>query len=790
MSATTAYIAASANRFSHVADITSTALVAFGSGKLIALWNTDDKDDTGVYETLPAHQGNITCIKFLSDDVLCSADETGTLLCWRKVGSEWNPTVNIKAHTTSISALCVHDNAIITGSSDTCVKVWDFFHVDGSDTIQERQTIALKGKYPLAIALTHLPGTNVSILAVAGTEKSVQLWLRSEENFVHSAVLSGHEDWIRGLSFDEPRSAGEPLVLASGSQDATIRLWRIEPWKREQPSAHSGETISDDLLDAFEASLGDLADGEEGGRQISLKHHVLTAKLSDGSSSQFSVTFDALLVGHDAGIASIAWSPRSTSQPCLLSTSTDSSVILWSPSEVFSTGKNSNATIWINQQRFGDIGGQRLGGFVGGFWASEGKDVMAWGWSGGWRRWHCRNDIGTEKYGNWEEIGAISGHSGPVKGIDWSPGGEYLISTGVDQTTRLHGPVPGRNDQQTWHELARPQVHGYDLLNVVFVGPLGFISIADEKVARVFEAPRNFASLVENLGMAKFTENVRDRPLAASVPPLGLSNKAISEDSEAKAPHVPTHRRPFEGELSSSTLWPEVEKIFGHGYESITLGISHSRKRIATACKATNPEHALIRIYDTNTYRSIGEPLAGHALTVTRIAFSSDDRLILSVSRDRSWRLFEMQPNGGYAPVAADKSHSRIIWDCAWNADSNAFATASRDKTVKVWKSISNVWKPIFTIKTESSATAVAFASKDISHRNLLAVGLESGNILIYSATSDSVDEWNHCLSINSRRAHNDHIYRLAWRPHDMHELASCSEDGTLRILSVHLPTD
>ena len=77
-----------------------------------------------------------------------------------------------------------------------------------------------------------------------------------------------------------------------------------------------------------------------------------------------------------------------------------------------------------------------------------------------------------------------------------------------DQTTRIHGPVStSQLAQPSWHEIARPQVHGYDVLNVVFIDPLKFASIADEKVMRIFDAPRGFVELSEKLGVAHFAEN-------------------------------------------------------------------------------------------------------------------------------------------------------------------------------------------------------------------------------------------------------------------------------------------
>ena len=82
---------------------------------------------------------------------------------------------------------------------------------------------------------------------------------------------------------------------------------------------------------------------------------------------------------------------------------------------------------------------------------------------------------------------------------------EFVSS--LDQTTRIHGAVSKTDENgdscQAWHELSRPQVHGHDLLDVAFLDPLKFISIADEKVARVFEAPRGFLHVINGLGVTQ-----------------------------------------------------------------------------------------------------------------------------------------------------------------------------------------------------------------------------------------------------------------------------------------------
>lgn len=94
-------------------------------------------------ETLPGHGGLITCVQFIRDDLFVSADENGLLKCWRNFGSEaciiysnsgrtnlitvdlqWKATGITQAHSKPVSAIAVLDQCLVTGGSDSNVKIW------------------------------------------------------------------------------------------------------------------------------------------------------------------------------------------------------------------------------------------------------------------------------------------------------------------------------------------------------------------------------------------------------------------------------------------------------------------------------------------------------------------------------------------------------------------------------------------------------------------------------------------------------------------------------------------
>ena len=671
------------------------------------------------------------------------------------------------------------------------------------------QTVNIKPRFfPLALALSPLQGAPESyVLAAAGTTSIVQIYVAdgssSTLEFKVKATLSGHEGWVRSLAFTEEvaRSNGD-LLLSSASQDKYIRLWRIHQGK-ELPAA---ATANDPAASAYMP-----------GKALSNKAHRFTA-----GSEDFSATFEALLLGHEDWIYSTSWKHRGESLQ-LLSASADNSLSIWE--------QDKSSGVWISMTRLGEISAQKgsttatgsTGGFWTGLWAPNGQTVVCLGRTGSWRQWNY-----TEEDDSWTPHFGVGGHVRPVTGIAWSKHGDYLLSTSSDQTTRLHAEWK-RGAEATWHEMARPQIHGYDLNCIDSLGESRFVSGADEKLLRVFDEPKAVAKLLEDLSGIK-SSGMANMPDAANMPVLGLSNKAVDaetagegdgaensgdvtiEDGDEKESAILSP--PLEDHLSRNTLWPEIEKLYGHGYEISALATSHDGTIIATACRASSLDHAVIRLFDTNTWNQINPPLTAHSLTVARLRFSPDDRLLLSVGRDRQWAIFERSSaeSTEYKLKHSDpKGHSRMILDAAWApGSSNAFATAGRDKSIKLWAKNEEGYICSSTIKQEAPVTAIDFVDVAAEDNTAwLAVGTDEGRLsyhkidlrdlsVVQEITSEARYD-SHCKleqQLTDKRSNcpSKTITQLAWRPHRSEdgvskaiEIAVASDDSSLRVLALEV---
>ena len=708
----------------------------------------------------------------------------------------------LEGHEGSINAIAStdHSNVFVSGAADASIRVWKYETSATGVEVKNLQTVRLQPKFfPLSLALHCVNETSSSlVLAVAGTKTFIQIYVvedsdKQELEFKLQSTLTGHEGWIRSLAFTaESNETGSDLLLSSASQDKYIRLWRI----------HKGDVLPaaakrspDDLLSKITSSF-------------STKAHRFAI-----DQSKYSISFEALLLGHDDWIYSVAWSPKSTGGLRLLSASADNSLAIWEPEE--------QSGVWVPTARLGQISAQKgsttatgsTGGFWLGLWSPSAEQVVSLGRTGSWRSW-----IHNTQDDSWMQGIAVTGHVKAVTGIAWDPAGNYILSTSSDQTTRLHAQWK-HDGSQSWHELARPQIHGYDLNCIDTLGSSRFISGADEKLLRVFDQPRVIAELLQRLCDIN-QSSTESMPEVASIPVLSLSNKAVDTDSspvngdqdenleeleDLSKPRdaFDIDHPPFEDQLARHMLWPEQEKLYGHGYEISAVATSHDGRVVATACKASSNDHAVVRIYEAEHWREIKPPLKAHSLTITSLAFSDDDKYLLSVGRDRQWAVFQRskEQSSTYTVASVNpKGHTRMILDAAWAPSScgRLFATAGRDKSVKFWQGDQSSFECRKTLVLTSAVTAIAFLQATIEGTIIVATGEETGKVSVYAIASEDLST-SRSLVLDNTICPSKSITQLSWRPSNKalrngsapelepsnkHELAVASEDSSLRIFS------
>ncbi|KAI4674864.1 uncharacterized protein J4E84_010305 [Alternaria hordeiaustralica] len=796
MNISTEFIAAGGNRNPAAADWdeAGSQLLAFGADNCIALWDPQDESLRGVQAILSGHTKAVNAVKFFPTQlsnvsVLLSGSADNTIRIWRgRTGASFDCVKTISDHTQPVTRIAVlpGSDTLATGSSDGTVKIWKLVHEAdfGSVDVELVQTITLSPKYfPLNLALVTLDDKS-TVLAVAGTRSTIQVFVSHEGQFQLSATLTGHEGWIRALAFTrETSDLNSDLLLASASQDKYVRLWRL----------HRG-----DELPAASTALNDPALGGLG-KSLSNKAHWINS-----ATSKYSITFEALLLGHEDWIYQASWRHREGKLQ-LLTASEDNSLAIWE--------SDPNSGVWVCITRLGEISAQKgstsatgsAGGFWIGLWSPDGNTVVSLGRTGSWRKWTYS---ATEDM--WTQQVAITGHVREVKGVSWSRDGSYMLSTGSDQTSRLYSQWKREGASASWHEFSRPQIHGYDLNCIDAVSNTQFVSGADEKLLRIFDEPRGVAEMLQNLCSIK-ASTTAELPDAANIPVLGLSNKAIQavgddepvengdeDEREAVDPASVIRKStldfshpPFEDHLARHLLWPETEKLYGHGYEISAVAVSRDGSLIATACRASSIDHAVIRLYDTKEWLEVKPALKAHSLTVTALQFSPDDKYLLSVGRDRQWVIWERseEPSLYTLKHSNPKGHSRMILGAAWTAlEQPTFMTAGRDKSVKIWQIIENDVQLKATVSANAAVTAVACNGVHLGENIMFAFGTENGEIGVASASPDALDQAQVSM-VKADLVPAKTINQIVWRPGradgEPQQIAVASDDTTLRVFNV-----
>ncbi|XP_061304981.1 elongator complex protein 2 isoform X1 [Pezoporus flaviventris] len=782
----------------HVACCASRAgggAVAWGRGGLLAFGSCRD---VILYEpvmrrvaaALRGHGGRVNCVRWVrrrdgaSETELISGGSDKQLILWEWKGTgAWNDqlvkSVPLKGHAEAICAVdAVYQSdepdlnlLIASAASDSTVRIWSR---QGSEA-KCIEILQFGNGFVMDVCLSFLPGSNVPVLACGGDDCKISLFIQQNDQFQKMLMLPGHEDWIRGIEW---AACGADLFLVSCSQDCLIRVWKVCTKSKQLP-----ETEDD---------------------SIRLKENVFTVKDTD---TTYAITLESVLAGHENWVYAVHWQPSffkdgSMQQPMrIMSASMDKTVIIWEP--------DKESGVWLEQVRVGEVGGNTLGFFDCQF-SPDGSMIVAHAFHGALHLW--KQATGNKK--EWTPEVVISGHFNSVEDVQWDPEGEFIISVGSDQTTRLFAPWRRKQETEvTWHEIARPQVHGYDMRCLAMIGRFQFVSGADEKVLRVFCSPKNFIenfSNITGIPVEKLcSHQPSDLPEGATVPALGLSNKAVFEGDMAVQPaedeetfntisnqYPEVYFQPLiltepppEDHLLQNTLWPEIQKLYGHGYEIFCVACNNSNTLIASACKASKKEHAAIILWSTASWKKL-QSLSFHNLTVTQLAFSPNEKFLLAVSRDRNWSLWRKEDSSESGPVFSccaytDKNtavHSRIIWSCDWTPDSKYFITGSRDKKVIIWGncdlSVNTEGNMLDSIRPCSavldagdSVTAVS-----ISHvltpdgRYIIAVGLENGKITLYtwkqSGQEPALADWTTCVEMNNSQSHALAVKRLCWRHH------------------------
>ena len=546
-------------------------------------------------------------------------------------------------HTDSLSSMAVIPNGGIIG-----VVASNLIHLGDPHAVAPHTTLTYDS--PINnIAFS----PNGTLLASGSVDNTVQLWIPDTETL--QATLQGHTDSVLSVAFD-PNGA----LLASGSADGTVRLWNTNTETLQATlEAHTSNVLSV----AFSPDGSLLASGSADG----------TVRLWDPVAE----TLEATLEAHMDSVLSVAFSPDGL---LLASASADGLVGLWDThTEILqATLGHESPVLSVAFSPDGDLLASGSSDGVARLWdphtpqltatlghespvesvAFDGSTLVTGSQDGRVRQWEITiSPDGIRDIS--EPLRTLTGHTGYVRSVAFSPDGQTLASGSNDRTVRLW-------DANTGEHLRTLTRHDDDMNSVAF-SPDGQTLASGE--GSFYGALRlwntNTGALLHEL-VPWHNKPVR--------------SVAFSPDGQILASSDGRHGAGGSLRLWNANTGEHLRTLAGHSRDVNSVAFSPDGQTLASASIDKT-----VRLWDANTGEHL-RTLAGHMSYVRSVAFSPDGQILASSDGRHgaggSLRLWNANTGEHLRTLAG---HSRDVNSVAFSPDGQTLASGSDDDTVRLW---------------------------------------------------------------------------------------------------------